>query len=345
MKVTAQELAYLLQGEVVGDEQATIDSISKIDQSLPNTLSFLANPKYEEYIYTCQSAIVLVSKDFTPKQPITTTLIKVSDPYAAFTLLLEKYAEQSTNKTGVEQPSFVADSAVVGENTYIGAFTYIAAGVEVGNNTKIFPNVYIGEGVVIGENCIIYAGVKIYYGCKVGSNCIIHAGTVIGSDGFGHAPQADGTYKKIPQTGNVVIENNIEIGANCTIDRATIGSTIIRNGVKLDNLIQVAHNVEIGENTVIASQTGISGSASLGKNCMIGGQVGFVGHIKVADGSKIGAQSGIMKDIKEADKAWIGSPIYEIKESFKMQAVYRNLPEMQKRINDLERMIEEIKNK
>jgi UDP-3-O-[3-hydroxymyristoyl] glucosamine N-acyltransferase len=345
MKVTAKELAYLLQGDIVGNEEVSIDSISKIDQSQPNTLSFLANPKYEEYIYTCLSAIVLVSKDFAPKQDITATLIKVADPYAAFTFLLEKYAEQSTNKKGIEQPSFIADSAVLGTDIYIGAFAYISAGVEVGNHTKVFPNVYIGEGVVIGENCIIYPGVNIYYGCKIGDNCIVHAGTVIGADGFGHAPQADGTYKKIPQTGNVVIESHVEIGANTTIDRATIGSTIIRKGVKLDNLIQVAHNADIGENTVIAAQTGVSGSTTIGSNCMIGGQVGFVGHIKVAEGSKIGAQSGIMNEIKESNKAWIGSPIYEIKQSFKMQAVYRNLPDLQSRVNELERLVKELLNK
>jgi UDP-3-O-[3-hydroxymyristoyl] glucosamine N-acyltransferase len=344
MKITLEQLAQLLEGVVEGDPKAEVGNISKIDQSEPGTLSFLANPKYESYIYECKSTAVLVSHEFVAQKPISTSLIRVKDPYAAFTFLLEQFAAQMQKKSGIEPHSFISEGSKYGEEVYIGAFAYIGKDVTLGNKVQIYPNTYIGDGVTIGSGTIIYSGVQIYHSSVVGSNCIIHAGTVIGSDGFGHAPQADGSYKKIPQTGNVVIEDWVEIGANCTIDRATIGSTIIRKGVKLDNLIQVAHNVEIGENTVIAAQAGISGSTRIGKQNMIGGQVGFVGHITVADGTQIGAQSGIMKNIEEPNKAWIGSPIYEIRESFKMQAAYRNLPDIYKKMKELERAIQKLQN-
>lgn len=342
MKITAKDLAALLGGSVEGDETVTAGNISKIDQSEPETLCFLANPKYEEYIYSCISSMVLVSREFVPKQPIKPTLIRVDDPYASFTFLLEKFAGIQNNKSGIEQPSFIDNTARLGKDIYVGAFGYIGQNVVLGDAVKIYPGSYIGDHTVIGDGTIVYAGVKIYHSTRIGKNCMIHAGTVIGSDGFGHAPQPDGTYKKIPQTGNVIIEDNVEIGAACTIDRATMGSTFIRKGAKLDNLIQVAHNADIGENTVIAAQAGVSGSTHIGPNCMIGGQVGFVGHISIAEGTKIGAQSGIMNSIEEPGKSWIGSPIYELRESFRMQAVYRNLPELQKRVNELEKMIKKL---
>lgn len=342
MEITAKDLAELLGGTLEGDGMVTANQISKIDQSVSGTLSFLANPKYEEYIYSCVSSMVLVSKDFTPKKSISPTMIRVEDPYAAFTFLLEKFAAIQIEKSGIEQPSFIDTTAITGENIYVGAFAYIGKKVTLGNGVKIYPGSYIGDGTTIGDDSIVYAGVKIYHDTCIGKNCIIHAGSVLGADGFGHAPQPDGSYKKIPQIGNVIIEDDVEIGASCTIDRATMGSTFIRKGAKLDNLIQVAHNADIGPHTVIAAQAGISGSTSIGAHCMIGGQVGFVGHISVAEGTKIGAQSGIMNHISEPGKSWIGSPIYEIRDSFKMQAVYRNLPELQKRVNELEQIIRKL---
>ncbi|MDZ4758193.1 MAG: UDP-3-O-(3-hydroxymyristoyl)glucosamine N-acyltransferase [Bacteroidota bacterium] len=343
MQITAKILAELTGGELVGNEYAVVKGVSKIDQSEPETLSFFANPKYENFLYTCKSSVVLVAKNFNPQQTITTTLIKVDDPYAAFTNLLEQYHQQQLpSYEGISEKASVHQSAVLGNHIYIGDFAVIEEGATIADGAMIYPQTYIGKNVKIGSGTIIYPGVKIYYNCEIGNNCIVHAGTIIGSDGFGHAPQPDRTYKKVPQMGNVIIYNNVEIGANCTIDRATMGSTIIKDGVKLDNLIQVAHNCEIGENTVIAALTGISGSSKLGQQCVIGGQVGFVGHVNIANGTQIGAQSGIMKDITEEKKAWIGSPIYELRESFKMQAAYRNLPEMAKRINELERIIKKL---
>ncbi|MSQ79708.1 MAG: UDP-3-O-(3-hydroxymyristoyl)glucosamine N-acyltransferase [Flavobacteriaceae bacterium] len=344
MEITAEQLAAMLGGEIEGNPEVAVNNVSKLDDSKPSTLSFLANVKYVEYIYTCQSAIVLVSKDFNAEKPIAATLIRVEDPYAAFTLLLEQYAAMiSKPPRGVDAQAAVASSAKVGEEVYIGTFTVVGENASIGNGCSIYPQVFLGNNVKVGKNTIIYPGVKIYHDCVVGSNCIVHAGTVIGSDGFGHAPQPDGSYKKIPQIGNVVIEDNVEVGSNCSIDRATMGSTIIRKGAKLDNLIQVAHNAEIGENTVLAAQTGLSGSTKLGSDCMIGGQVGFVGHVHIANGSKIGAQSGIMGNIEEPGKAWIGSPIYELRESFRMQAVYRNLPNLAKKVKELERELEKLK--
>lgn len=344
MQITAKILSELTGGELVGNPDAVVKGVSKIDQSEPDTLSFFANPKYESYLYGCKSSVVLVAKTFQPQQNISATLIKVDDPYIAFTQLLKEYEKQQLPQySGVSEKASVHSKANLGSNIYIGDFAVIEEGAVIGDGAIIYPQTYIGKHVKIGASTIIYPGVKIYYNCEVGEECIIHAGTIIGSDGFGHAPQADGSYQKIPQLGNVVIHNHVEIGANCTIDRATMGSTIIQEGVKLDNLIQVAHNCEIGAHTVIAAQTGISGSSKLGQHCVIGGQVGFVGHVKIANGTQIGAQSGIMKDITEEKKAWIGSPIYELRESFKMQAAYRNLPDMGKKISELERLIKELK--
>lgn len=342
MLLKASELCEMLDGELDGDGNVTVDKVSKIEEGSASSLSFLANPKYTHHLYSTQAGIVLVSKDFVPEKKVDTTLIKVKDPYSAFTLVLGKYFGHLQHKTGIEQPSFVSGTAKTGNELYLGAFAYLGEQVTVGNQVKIYPGTYVGDNVVIGNNTVIYAGVKIYAGCTVGSNCIIHSGTVIGADGFGFAPQKNGSYEKIPQTGNVVIEDNVEIGANCTIDRATMGSTVIRKGAKLDNLIQVAHNVEIGENTVIASQTGISGSTKLGKQIVVGGQVGFAGHLSIADGNQFGAQSGIPKSITESNKLWHGTPIVELKQALKSQVILRNLPELNQRLNDLEKNLKQL---
>jgi UDP-3-O-[3-hydroxymyristoyl] glucosamine N-acyltransferase len=298
MNLSAKEICALLKGKLEGDGSVSVSTISKIEEGEAGSLSFLANPKYEQYIYSTKASAVLVSNTFNPTSPVQTTLIRVEDPYAAFCMLLEMFGKTGTGKAGIEQPSFIDSDASIGKDVYIGAFVYIGKNAVIGDNAQIYPHAFIGDDARVGAGSTINAGVKIYDRCVVGDGCIIHSGTVIGSDGFGFAPQKDGTYKKIAQTGNVLIFDNVEIGANCTIDRATMGSTIIRSGVKLDNLIQVAHNVEIGENTVIAAQTGISGSTKLGNQCVVGGQVGFVGHISVAPGTQIGAQSGIRKPSK-----------------------------------------------
>jgi len=344
MQITAKILSELTGGELVGNPDAVVKGVSKIDQSEPETLSFFANPKYENYLYTCKSSVVLVSNTFVQKQPTEATLIKVDNPYVAFTTLLEQYHQQQMpNYIGISDKASIHPGAILGNNIYIGDFVVIEDGVMVADNSIIYPQVYLGKNVKIGSDTIIYPGVQIYYNCEVGNHCIIHAGTIIGSDGFGHAPQDDGTYKKIPHIGNVTIYNNVEIGANCTLDRATMGSTIVRDGVRLDNLVQLAHNCDIGENTVIAGLSGVAGSSKLGTNCVIGAQVGIVGHLTIAAGTQIGGQSGIMKDIKEENKAWIGSPAYELRESFKMQAAYRNLPDLVKRINELEKAMRQLK--
>ncbi len=346
MQITVKDLSILLNGEVVGNPDAILSTVAKIEEGKPEALSFLANPKYESYIYTTGSTAVLVNKTFEPSQELTTTLIKVDDAYSAFTFLLEQFAAAATQKTGIEPGSYISDNSNVGTNVYVASTAYIADGASVGNNTKIYPQVFVGDNAKIGNNCVLFAGVKIYNDCLIGDNCIIHAGTVIGSDGFGFAPQADRSYKKIPQTGNVIVENDVEIGSNCSIDRATMGSTIIRKGVKLDNLIQIAHNVEIGEHTVIAGQTGIAGSTKIGKHCIIAGQVGVVGHITVADGTTIGAQSGINSTIKAENQKWFGSPAFEYSDSLKSSVIYRKLPDMMKRLQELEKKLAELeKNK
>lgn len=345
MKFTAQQIATLVQGEVVGDENAMVGSIAKIEDSKDGDLCFLANAKYEDYLYETKASVVLVNDTLVLKKEVSATLIRVKDAYASFALLLKTYEQYTAAKPKeiIEQPSFISSTATVGEKVYIGAFTYVGENVIVGENAKIYPNTYLGDNVKIGSNTIIYAGVKIYKDCVVGDNVIIHAGTVIGSDGFGFAFE-NGAFQKIPQIGNVVIEDHVEIGANCTIDRATMGSTIIKVGAKLDNLIQIAHNVEVGNATVIASQVGISGSSKIGKYCMIGGQAGIVGHIKIADQTKINAQSGVAKEIKEKGLSLTGSPAFDYKASLKSQIVYRNLPDLQKKIYELEKALNELKN-
>ncbi|MES2779860.1 MAG: UDP-3-O-(3-hydroxymyristoyl)glucosamine N-acyltransferase [Bacteroidota bacterium] len=342
MQISVAELSALLQGEVVGDEKALLNKVAKIEEGEPGALSFLANPKYEPHLYETKSTAVLVNRNFTPSAPVTATLIKVDDAYASFTALLEQYANVALHKHGIDQAASIHPQAILAGNVYVGAHVVVEGGATIGEGSKIFPQVYVGDRVSIGKNVILYPGVKIYHDCVIGDNCIIHAGTVIGSDGFGFAPLADRSYKKIPQTGNVMIESDVEIGSNCSIDRATMGSTVIRKGVKLDNQIQIAHNVEIGEHTVIASQAGIAGSTKIGKYCVVGGQVGFAGHITIADGSMFGAQSGIASSIKDENGKWFGSPAFEYKEVLKSSVVYKRLPELEKRINELEKLLKDI---
>lgn len=343
MEFSALQISLLLQGTVEGNPEQKVNNLSKIEEGKPGTLSFLANPKYTSFLYSTEASIVIVGNDFVPEQPVKATLIRVADPYSAFSVLLEQYNTLKLNKSGIEQPSHISEKASIGQNVYIGAFSYIGQGTKLGNNVKVFPQVYIGDNVTIGDNCILFPGVKVYSDCVLGDHCIIHSGTIIGSDGFGFAPQADGSYKKIAQIGNVIIEDHVEIGSNTTIDRATMGSTIIRRGVKLDNLIQVAHNVEIGANTVIASQTGISGSTKIGEESVIGGQVGIVGHISLAKKTKINAKTGINRSIEEEDKAWNGVPAMDYRQSLKVWAVMKRLPDMEKRIEELEAILKEFK--
>jgi len=343
MQFTVQQIAQILGGEIEGDAQALISNLGKIQEAKSGDIAFLANPKYENFIYTTQATAVIVSKDFQPKQHISATLIRVEDAYSAFSKLLETYEKMiSVEKKGKENPCFIHETATLGEETYIGAFAYIGEKAKIGDKVKIYPNVYIAENVSIGENTIIYAGVKIYKNCIIGSNCVIHAGAVIGSDGFGFAPQADGSYQTIPQIGNVVIEDDVSIGANTTIDRATMGSTIIRKGAKIDNLVQIAHNVIVGENTVIAAQAGIAGSTEIGGNCMLGGQVGVAGHIKIANKTIIGAQSGLGGNVEQEGLQLQGSPAFGVKEFYKTYAVFKKLPELYRQINDLERKLKNL---
>jgi UDP-3-O-[3-hydroxymyristoyl] glucosamine N-acyltransferase len=343
MQITVAELGKLLNGEIIGNPETIISKVAKIEEGEAQALSFLANPRYEQYLYSTNSSAVLVNKDFKPASDVSTVLIKVDDAYASFTFLLEKFGNNASNRKGTDTSAVVAKSVKTGKEVWIGSLTCVEEQVEIGDQTKIFPQVYLGENVKVGSNCIIYPGVKIYNNCVIGNNCIIHSGTVIGSDGFGFAPLPDRSYKKIPQTGNVVIEDDVEIGANCSIDRATMGSTYIRKGVKLDNFIQIAHNVEIGEHTVIASQSGVAGSSKIGKYCIVAGQVGFVGHITIADGSVIGAQSGVNKSIKTSNEKWFGSPAFEYKDSIKSAIHYKQLPAMEMRILELEKMVNELK--
>lgn len=344
MQFTAQQIGILLNGIVDGDPDVTVSQLAKIEEGTEGTLSFLANKKYEQYLYQTKASIVIVSADFVPTAPYTSTLIRVKDAYSAFSILLDQYNTLKRNKTGIEEPSFIHPSAVIGKDVYIGAFAYIGADAIIGDNSKIYPHVYIGENVEVGNNTTFFSGVKVYYDCKIGNNVTIHSSTVIGSDGFGFAPQADGTYTKVSQIGNVVIEDNVEIGSNTCIDRATMGSTVIRKGVKLDNLIQLAHNVDIGANTVIASQTGVSGSAKIAENCVIGGQVGIVGHINVAKGTQVQAKSGISRTITEEGKKWAGAPAVSYNQNMRAQVVINRLPELERRIEELERKLQE-KNK
>jgi UDP-3-O-[3-hydroxymyristoyl] glucosamine N-acyltransferase len=344
MQFTALQIATLIKGSIEGNPDAKVSKVAKIEEAGDGALSFIANPKYEEYLYSTNASILIINESLEVTQKVKPTLIRVKDAYSGFAYLLEKYNEiiSKSGKNGIEQPSFVSKTASIGKDVYIGAFTYIGDNVLIGDNVKIYPGCYIGDNVVINEDSRLFAGVKIYDGCSLGSRVIIHSGSVIGGDGFGFAPQNDGTYRKVPQIGNVIIEDDVEIGANTTLDRATMGSTVIKKGVKLDNLIQIAHNVEIGENTVIAAQTGISGSTKVGKNVIVGGQVGIVGHIQIADGTRINAQSGVSKTVSEPNTALTGSPAYDYKSSLKSQAIFRNLPELQQRILKLEEMVAEL---
>lgn len=343
MQFTAAQIALLINGKVEGDAHVTVGSFGKIEEAAAGQLSFLANPKYEDYLYTTAASIVIVNESLELRQPVSAALIRVPDAYTAFATLLSKYQELKTQQmVGRQEPSYVSSTATIGEGVFIGAFAYIGDHVTIGNHVKILPHAYIGNQVSIGDHTILHPGVKIYHDCKIGSRVAVHAGTVIGSDGFGFAPQADGSFKKVPQIGNVVVEDGVEIGANATIDRATIGSTIIKSGAKLDNLIQVAHNVEVGNNTVIAAQAGVSGSTKIGNNVMIGGQAGIVGHITIADGSKINAQSGVSKSIKQPNTAVTGSPAFDYTSALRSQAVSRNLPELEKRIKELEHLVRQL---
>jgi UDP-3-O-[3-hydroxymyristoyl] glucosamine N-acyltransferase len=334
MKFTAAQIAGILEGEVVGDPNAEVYKLSKIEEGTAGSLTFLANPKYLHFIYTTQATITIVNATFVPEQEITTTLIKVEDAYQSFSKLLEYYNQVKLMKSGIEQPSVISEGVVYGSDLYLGSFCYIGKNVTIGNNVKIYPNSFIGDNVSIGDNCVFFAGVRIYSETVIGSNCTIHSGTIIGSDGFGFAPQEDGTYKKVPQIGNVIIEDDVEIGSCTTVDRATLGSTIIRKGVKLDNHIQVAHNVEIGENTVIASQTGIAGSTKIGKNCMIGGQVGFAGHLIIGDHVKIQGQAGVTRNLNDGETVQ-GTPAFTYGDYSKSYVHFKNLPRI---VSELEQL-------
>jgi UDP-3-O-[3-hydroxymyristoyl] glucosamine N-acyltransferase len=344
MQFTAQDIGFMLNGTIEGDPLTTVNRLAKIEEASTGSLSFLANPKYEQYLYSTDASIVIVNNDFALAQPIKATLIRVDNAYSAFTVLLERYNTIKLNKTGVEQPSFVHESAQVGTDCYIGAFSYIGTGVKLGNNCKIYPHTYIGDNVTVGDNVTLFPGVIVYFDCVIGSNVIIHSGAIIGSDGFGFAPNPDGTYNKISQIGNVILGDDVEIGSNTTIDRATMGSTIIHKGAKLDNLLQIAHNVEIGANTVIAAQTGISGSTKVGANCVIGGQVGLVGHLSVAKGSQIMAKSGVNRNIVEENKKWGGTPFFSgYMENLRVEASVKHLPALEKKVLELEKLVAELR--
>jgi len=343
MQFSAAQIAMIINGKIEGNADTAVNSFGKIEEAVSGQLSFLANPKYEEYLYSTHASIIIINNTQELKQSISATLIRVPDAYTAFATLLDRYQQiQNQQLSGIQQPVYIDATAKIGEQVFIGAFAYIGENSIIANGAKIFPAAYIGNNVIVGENSIIYPGVKIYHHCIIGKNVVIHAGTVIGGDGFGYAPQADGSFKKVPQIGNVIIEDNVEIGSNTTIDRATIGSTLIKEGAKLDNLLQIAHNVEIGNNSVIAAQAGISGSTKIGSNVMIGGQVGIVGHLQIADGSKINAQSGVSKSIKKPNSVVTGSPAYDYTATLRSQAMIRSLPEMEKRITELEKLIKEL---
>ncbi len=337
MYISAKTIAHILGGKVEGNPEILVNRPGKIEEGGEGVITFLANPKYEEYVYTTTASVLLVSESFKPRKPIHPTMIRVPDVYQAVSILLERFApDNNTDRTGISAQAFVHPTATLGNNCSIGHFAVVEAGAVIGDGVTIFPQVFIGKNVHIGANTTIYPGVRIQYACEVGKNCILHSNVVIGSDGFGFAPQPDGTYKKVAQIGNVIIEDDVEIGANTAIDRATMGSTRIRKGVKLDNLIQLAHNVDVGENTVIASQTGIAGSARIGKNCQIGGQVGVVGHIEIADFTKIQAQSGVNKPLKEEKAAWYGSPAMPYTDFLRAYSIFRKLPDLERRLSLIE---------
>ncbi|MCZ2356915.1 MAG: UDP-3-O-(3-hydroxymyristoyl)glucosamine N-acyltransferase [Bacteroidia bacterium] len=341
MKLTLSQIAQITGGIVEGSDSIEVCQLAKIEEAQTGSLTFLHNPKYIPFLYTTQASAILINRDFVLERSVETALIRVPNAYAAFTQLLQLTSEDLTeNLSGIEQPCYIDPTAQIGLNCYIGAFSYIGPNVVIGSNTQIYPHTYLGRGVQIGNNTRIHSNTTIYQNCHIGSHCIIHSGVVIGSDGFGFVPSANGSFQKIPQIGIVLIEDNVEIGANTCIDRATLGETRIRSGVKIDNLVQIAHNVDVGENTVIAAQSGISGSTKLGKNCMIGGQVGIVGHLNIADGTQVGAQSGISKSIKNTGKAMRGSPAQDIKLQLKIEALIRNLPDLFEKVSRLEKLVQ-----
>ncbi len=343
MEFTAAQIAQIVGGTIEGNPDTAVSSFGKIEEAVNGQLAFLANPRYEEYLYSTAANVIIVNNSQVIKETLKATLIKVEDAYSAFALLLSEYQKLKQQQLiGMEEPVYIHATVKKGDRIYIGAFAYLGENAVIGNGVKIYPNAFIGSNVVIGDNTTIHPGVKIYHDCIIGKNVVIHAGTVVGGDGFGFAPQPDGSFKKVPQTGNVIIEDNVEIGSNATIDRATIGSTIIRAGAKLDNLLQIAHNVEVGTNSVIAAQSGISGSTKIGNNVMIGGQVGIVGHLTIADGSKINAQSGVSKSMKTPNTAVTGSPAYDYTAALRSQALVRKLPELEKRVKELEEIIKKM---
>ena len=345
MEFTAQQIADFLQGEIQGDPLVKVSNFSKIEEGKPGTLSFLSNPKYIHYIYDCKASIVLVNKDFIPDKEIESTLIRVDDAYQSLALLLTMVDQAKPRKTGISPLAFISDTANIGENAYIAPFVYIGENVTIAKNAYIQAHCSIDDNVKLGENIKLFSGVKVYNSCVIGDNCTLHSGAVIGSDGFGFAPTEDGSYSKIPQTGNVVLEDDVEIGANSVVDRATMGSTIIRKGVKIDNLVQIAHNVEVGINTVIAAQTGISGSTKLGNQCMLGGQVGIAGHLHIADGTIFGAQTGVSGSVKKTNQTLQGYPAIPIMTFQRASVVYKNLPEIQKMIFAMQKQIQDLENK
>lgn len=338
MIFTATQIAGILNGEIEGDETVEVSKLAKIEEGTEGSLTFLANPKYTQYIYSTDASITIVDKNFEAESNIKTTLIRVEDAYKAFSQLLEYYNMVKMNKTGIESPSFISESSTYGDNLYLGAFAYIGDNVKIGNNVKVYPNVYIGDNVTIGDNVIVFAGAKIYSESIIGNDCVIHSGAIVGADGFGFTPNEKGEYSKVPQTGNVIIEDHVDVGAGTTIDRATLGSTIIRKGVKLDNQIQIAHNVEIGEHTAIAAQTGIAGSTKIGKHCLIGGQVGIAGHLTIGNKVRIQAQSGIGRNIKDGE-AIQGSPALGYSDYNKSYVHFKNLPKIVDKVYKLEKKI------
>jgi len=343
MEFSASQIAAIVNGEIIGSSSVIVTDLAKIEEGKEGTLSFLSNPKYEEFIYTTKSSICIVNKDFIPVKPLplSLTLIKVENSYTCFAQLLELYDNLNKKEAKIEQPSFIDNSAVIGSDLYLGAFAYIGKNVEIGNKVVIYPNVYLGDNVKIGSNTVLHPGVSIYFGCKVGENCIIHAGTVVGSDGFGFAPNSEGVFQKIPQIGNVIIENNVEIGSNCAIDRATMGSTFIREGVKIDNLCQIAHNVDIGENSALAALVAVAGSAKIGKRVMIGGQAAINGHLSIADDTKIVGQSGVVKTVKEA-VTLMGTPAIPLNDFKKSSVGFRKLPFILSKLEELEKKIKDL---
>lgn len=342
MKFTAKQISDILHGEIVGNSDVEVYKLSKIEEGEVGSITFLANPKYKQYIYSTKASVAIVNKTFETEGELSLTLIKVDDAYMAFSKLLEHYNQIKLNKTGIEEPVHIAKTAKLGENTYLGAFAYIGENVVIGNNVKIYPNVYIGDNVVVGDNTILFAGVKIYSESVIGKECTLHSGVVVGADGFGFAPVQEGFYSKVPQIGNVIIEDYVDIGAGSTIDRATLGSTIIRKGVKLDNQIQIAHNVEVGRNTVIAAQTGIAGSTKIGEGCMIGGQVGIAGHLNIGNRVKIQAQSGIGRNVKD-DEVLQGTPAINYADYNKAYVIFKKAPTVMKRFLDIEKKINDKK--